>query len=746
MTVTDSTGHFQFGDVQPGTYQLEFTAPAGFGFTLEHQGDPATDSDVDGNGNRSVFTVSASQGTLELDAGLINNGAITAAVFEDSNSNGIRDPGEPGVVGVTVNLFNDGGQFGTTTTDSNGNYSFTGLAPGGYDVQYILPSGQAFTIQNASGNPSQDSSPDPYSGFAPVSVGYGYSTMVNAGLVPAASVSGSAWQDNNDDGIWQSSEAGLAGVEVSLYTGAGSFVEAMTTDASGHYEFDGLTPGPYDVVFSAPPGSTFSPEGQGSAVDATGTSSTFTLTSGSANTGLNAGLYSRYSIGSFVWADVNGNGIRDSGEPGIPNVTVQLLDANQNVLATTTSDANGHYQFAGLAAGNYYVKFVLPAGEQFTVQNGADDPSQGSSADPNTGLAFVSLFENDMGVDAGMYQPATVSGSAWQDANQDGVWQQGEFGLAGIGVNLYSTVAGPVATTTTDSQGHYQFSGVAPGPYYVVFAAPPGFVFSPEGQGSDADATGTTATFSLTQGQSLTQLNAGLNAPGAGGAAVIGQYVWEDLNGNGLQDAGESGIPNVTVQLLANNNVIATTTTNATGYYDFLGVAPGTYTVRWVLPAGYAFTLANVGSNPALNSSANPASGSASVTVTGTKDILTLDAGMYRPVIIRGTAWQDSNHDGIRQQGEAGLPNILVELVNQNNQIVATTTTDANGNYVFQNIAPGTYSVVFVPTGNWTFSPPYQGGDSTDWSDVDPTGHTAYFTMYSGEEMDYLNAGLYPSS
>src|SRR5207253_960436 len=78
--------------------------------------------------------------------------------------------------------------------------------------------------------------------------------------------------------------------------------------------------------------------------------------------GTDFGYRGTSSVGNFVWQDLNGNGRQDPGEPGLDGVTVRLLDANGNVLETTTTANGGQYSFDGLAAGTYSLQFVAPAG------------------------------------------------------------------------------------------------------------------------------------------------------------------------------------------------------------------------------------------------------------------------------------------------------------------------------------------------------------------------------------------------
>ncbi len=73
-------------------------------------------------------------------------------------------------------------------------------------------------------------------------------------------------------------------------------------------------------------------------------------------------------------------------------------------------------------------------------------------------------------------------------------------------------------------------------------------------------------------------------------AIRIGNWVWEDLNANGIEDAGEAGLGNVTVQLRQGSTVVATTISSASGEYLFSGLNPGTYTVVFLKPKGYSFS------------------------------------------------------------------------------------------------------------------------------------------------------------
>ncbi|MCB1182715.1 carboxypeptidase regulatory-like domain-containing protein [bacterium] len=118
------------------------------------------------------------------------------------------------------------------------------------------------------------------------------------------------------------------------------------------------------------------------------------------------------ALGDRVWLDNDMNGIQDQDEPGVPGVTVQLLDCAGQVLAETTTDADGYYLFGNLAPGSYNVRFVRPDGFEFTLRDQGPDAEADSDADTATGETVCTVLtpgETDLSWDAGIYQPESGS-------------------------------------------------------------------------------------------------------------------------------------------------------------------------------------------------------------------------------------------------------------------------------------------------------------------------------------------------
>ena len=236
-------------------------------------------------------------------------------------------------------------------------------------------------------------------------------------------------------------------------------------------------------------------------------------------------------------------------------------------------------------------------------------------------------------------QVAAIGDFVWEDTDADGIQGAGEPGIEDVTVNLYRCDDTFVATMQTDADGKYLFDNLAPGDYYVEFVAPDGYVFSPEDEGADdtvdsdpldseGDGVGQTICTTLDAGETDLTWDAGLYQ-----LAAIGDFVWEDTDADGIQDAGESGIAGVTVNLYdCEGTLIGTTTTDADGKYLFAGLTPGDYYVEFVVPSGYTITLRDQGSDDAVDSDAEPSTGKTVCTTldSGETD-LTWDAGLHQP-------------------------------------------------------------------------------------------------------------------
>jgi hypothetical protein len=305
---------------------------------------------------------------------------------------------------------------------------------------------------------------------------------------------GSKFHDRNVDATWnKSTEEGLGGWTINLTgtDGKGNAVSrSTTTNGSGYYEFKQLAPGSYTVAEACPAGWYQSypaaSHGCGSGVHA------FAIVSGApgapdVHADNDFGNYQPSTKSGVKYHDLNGNGSRDAGEPGIAGVTIALL-LQGNVEQTTVTDAQGSYQLTGLLpTKTYLVCEVLPPGHAQSAPNGGTSLGAGESlADCPTGYAArgyqVSVTgsgQSFTGNDFGNYQNAEISGYKIGDVNGDGVKDAGEGGLQGWTIHLFGTTglgASEHRHATTDLTGKFEFKNVPPGLYSLCEEQKSGYI------------------------------------------------------------------------------------------------------------------------------------------------------------------------------------------------------------------------------------------------------------------------------
>ncbi|NJN14004.1 MAG: hypothetical protein HC815_41485, partial [Richelia sp. RM1_1_1] len=185
------------------------------------------------------------------------------------------------------------------------------------------------------------------------------------------------------------------------------------------------------------------------------------------------------------------------------------------------------------------------------------------------------------------------------------------------------------------------------------------------------------------------------------GEASVGDRVWSDTNGDGIQDAGETGIAGVTVAIYrdidkdgvidTNEPKLATQVTDVNGNYNFTGLLPHDR----LTGTGHNDFIVKVESGvPVGYTAITPTQKNADLS-SATQTLDTLDFGYKPPTYnISGTLYEDTDGDNNLGGTEAKLPaNITVNLLDSSNNVVKTTTTDVNGAYTFTGITNGSYKI-----------------------------------------------------
>jgi uncharacterized repeat protein (TIGR01451 family) len=406
------------------------------------------------------------------------------------------------------------------------------------------------------------------------------------------------------------------------------------------------------------------------------------------------------SIGDRVWADADGDGIQDTGEPGIAGVAMFLKDAGGTILNTAVTDSRGLYYFFGLATNVPY-----------TVAYDLDTVGHGylPSTPLNLVVTLTTLGQQYAAADFGLQPPgaASIGGRVWQDADEDGVQDASEGGLSNVTVQLFLDVNTNGAvdaadytlkTELTDTNGTYVLSGLRTNAYLVQVDGA-SLVASPYGGASAISNAMNLVSGTSPHAVTLTVTNQAYATGdfGYNWCGQIGSQVWWDDDRDGMVDVGEPPIAGAYVMLfydldadgilnpLAGDTQIKGMPTSTNGTYLFTNLPPGTYLVDV-----YEDSIGLDGPVPTTPYVRT-------VNLGPCESHLDADFGYFIGARIEGNVYWDANRNLILDFEESGLTNAKVYLngIDTNGYAVAMTNlTDALGQFVF--VAPeGEYTLTY---------------------------------------------------
>ncbi len=481
-------------------------------------------------------------------------------VWSDADGDGVRDVGEPGMGGVEVELWNDtdgdgvGDTLrGTATTAADGSYFFAGVpASGSEDYVVHIDANQAALADYTNTTDLTHSFLDVADGGSYLTADFGFQQSSSG---TTFTIQDRVWldtdEDEDDDG-----ESGMAGVTVVLLDNSGNQTATTTTDSDGNFEFTGV---PGDVRYSW------------EVTDRNGMLNNYYGTTDEARAGIfqmpgtltqdedytaeptepHFGYNQSRSIGDTVFNDLGGtNGVQDSGEPGIAGVSVYLYrDVDDdgefepggddgNSVAHLVTDANGNYLFTGLDDGDYWVSIdnTQAALSGYDILTTADNDTTGASGHQR--LVDLTGGTSNLDIDYGYRSSVSydVSGSVWDNPDDNATIDTGEDGFSNVTVELWrddgddSFDTGTdtrVATATTDAFGNYSFTGLPEDDYYVRITDANGILtdYEPnyedtEGAGQSADSYNNWERIVLA-GSNQTGINFGFNEPDAHTTMVV---------------------------------------------------------------------------------------------------------------------------------------------------------------------------------------------------------------------------------
>ncbi|SEA71803.1 conserved repeat domain-containing protein [Desulfuromusa kysingii] len=691
-TLTDSLGNYLFATLEAGTYSIcqpmqpegtinGATTAGAIVSSNSSTGSSGTESNPTTTSSQIVGIVLDDDGTSgEISGSTGNNFAeiipstISGTAFLDQNNNGEMNGTDTPLADVVIELLNaDGDLIATTVTDANGGYSFNDLIPGNYSIRQpsqpdgtssgltsagpVTNGGTAGTVTDPTTVPSQINS---------IQLPPNTTTENNnfAEIPNSRRISGTLLLDYNNNGIVDGTDHGIGNQTITL-TGtdiSGNPVSMTTTTAAdGSYSFTDLPEGTYTLNQSTQPegttnGVTTAGSDGATASNPTDTSSQIANIVLSADNPVSGGnnfaevpgaaadlalakthsptsLGAGSSTGFYTLTPSNIGSLDTSG-------TMTVVDTLPYGLTSLSVPTSGDWSCS--TAGQVITctsNEVIAAGEQ-----GSDIILRVAVADglagqllTNTGTIFgggePSGFDgnNSASDPTAISESASVSGHVWRDTNHNQILDNSETPLADwiVELTLDNTL---VASTTTDSSGNYQISGIAPGSgYQLRFRDPESGIIYGRPVPNETGATysnGVVSEGNPAGADNTDGTLAGLTF--VAGAEVVEQSLPFDPSGVVYDAVTRSPVAGAIVSIsgpatfdpaihLVGGEANVTQITGESGYYQYLllPTAPaGTYTLGVTPPAGYlptASTMIPVCSNtPTVGALPDPAAVQAS--------------------------------------------------------------------------------------------------------------------------------------
>ena len=436
----------------------------------------------------------------------------------------------------------------------------------------------------------------------------------------------------------------------------------------------------------------------------------------------------KYRLSGKVYYDANESSSFDNGEDPFKDITVELVGADGNVVATTTTDADGNYSFADLDAATYTVK-VTKAGELAELTQTEDpDGTKDNASGAITLNADNPVREN---INFGYIKKHAISGKVYLDHNRDKTKNTGDVDVPGVTVNLLGKDGNVVGTTTTDKDGNYSFTGLNDGTYTVQVdkkgkLADKEQTEDPSGK---ADSRSQAITFTRPD-PDVTNVNFGYT-----GLYTVSGTVYYDKDRSESLNNSEPGFNGITVNLLdKDGKVIATTTTDKDGTYSFSKLPAGKYTVK-VVKEGDLTDLEQTEDPDATKDST---SGVVQVNHDN-PSVENVNFGYVANNTITGTVYRDDNRDKTINGDEPGLERVSVQLLDEDGKVLQTLDTDADGNYAFQHLPDGKYTVKVVRSSS------IKDYDQTEDPDATVDDTSAVYTMNRQHPLqEKVNFGYVP--
>ena len=686
---TDKQGAWKIAELSHGTYTVRYQSGK--------RAIPA-----------SAFTLADGSETAELRTSEVKSAKISVRAFVDANNNGTSGKGEGFVKNVEVSLITEDGAVAATGMTGKDGYVTLTAPEGKYLLQATAPADYGFgklgsekkythSIMDEIGARTQRS--------ALLTLSSSQAMEVGVGLQEMAVVTGTIWQDDNADGLWQKEEPGIPGVRVTLTGTRNGDVHDVTTDANGWYEFRQVRSGNYRLNCHVPDEYVFTVKAKGELVEISRMTTekdrigedSFSLERGETHEDHNIGLMKGLIIEGVCFLDANNNGVYDEGDQPLPGVQMHLARQSNNVLLqTVVSGADGRYSFVGQRGSTFTVRANLPKGYAFAVLG---EGEEGNRFAPNG--TKVERKISDVAIDngghavisVGAVKFGSISGRVYYDDNFSSIWENGEKVGVEYLVTLCDAKGEKIAATKTDKNGNYTFGNLNPGQYFLRVKPAAGYAFTALGAGNVMqtlpDGSGQSRVLTVGMGENVIGAGAGMIVP-----AVVSGVFFADDNDNGLLDSGERGLKGSVVRLMNEQVEVFCQTIGTNGEFSFNAVLPGRYYLQYELPENAVF--------------AEPVIGGSAITGNhvGISDYFSVESGTawQAPLCggvllsdISGAVFADSNGNAIMDADESFIAGMNITLTPSRSDLqTMSINVGSDGAFAMTGLRPDQYTLTVI--------------------------------------------------
>lgn len=708
--VTDDEGYVRINTLPGGTYVLRATVPEGYGFGKTGEGYRTLESVMSQSEKRvndsQPFSLVAGK-SMNMGIGVLPLCSVSGTVWFDQNADGIWQEGEPGAPGVKVSLRGkNNGLVYETATDKDGAYAVKDMRHGSYELTFTLQDGTGFTCYSATGGKRRSSitreGVSSSSDNVSLQVGEQYEADL-VGVVAEATITGLCFLDANYNGFYDEGEPVLPGVELdAIRQSTGKTVTTVVSDEQGRFTLGSLRGGAFNVKALLPEGASYT------MVTESADGNQFKHRNGrreqtvkgiqledGGEYNLVVGAVYTSEIAGTAYLDDDFSGTMNSKEATVSALTVSLLDANGNVVATARTNNKGKYSFEDVNPGVYQLALTAKKDYAFTKSGEGNIMLNTVRGEGVSERFIVGLGESLTGMDMGMILPGTISGMVFTDTNDNGLYDASESGFEGAIVRLIDEI-GEVFAAEIGVDGTFVFDTVMPGRYYLRYELPENSMFATvTRQGNTIVGFGEEGTgdwFDFATGATV-------EAPLCGGLTLgeISGMVYADIDGNGEMSDTEAPMAGVTLTMVPSRSELATISavTDEDGLFTLSGLRPDNWTLTLTCPEGY---IASRMDGTTLPLEHGATSQSVSLPVRMGKQWQQQFLGCVRPAMLRGQVWLDENNDGIMDASEATPAGEEILLLDAEGHVFDTLLTDENGVFQSEGMVPGTFTVAYALT------------------------------------------------